>query len=427
MESAKAYIFYSSSAYFLNIWTSGRSSMSVFISFDSEESQLAYQLRDIMEKRGIECYLFVTERTYDLSTYQKITDAIHNSYALVAVVTNRPSSASVHQEIGYAMAKGTPVIVMLESGADDGILTHGREKEVFTRDDFQSSCEVVVKYLQTSVSKVAFAEDSTQFLEERKLIPVERSDFGRGGNALKLSDSRIQDLTLGSPAVLFSACPTKLFDEIPVTSPEYHRRLDNLPDIVISGCPIRFLGGERKTQLKQVTYYYESSTNFSRYLEMRSNGFVEHGVKAPLIYGFDPDGVGTRPFLHSCWTAAAFNAFLVFCKHHYEYHECAGDIDVFLSIRGASWLTLMGFGGRNNGVQYPEPWEIDWTTEPPTTETNSVSISRKIRIKDLSVEKIGVFVHKFANDIANVYGMDQALCYNTDGTINADLIPWMKY
>ena len=381
-----------------------------------------------MEKRGMECYLFVTERTYDLSTYQKITNAIHNSSALVAVVTNRPSSASVHQEIGYAMAKGISVVVMLESGADDGILTHDKEKEVFTRDDFQSSCETVGKYLQTNVSRVAFAEDSTQFLKERKLIPVKRSDFGQGGNALKLSNPRILDQTSGNPAILFSTCPTKLFDEIPVTSPEYHQWLDNLPVINISGCPIRFLGGERKTRLKQVTYYHESPTHFSRYLEMHSNGFVEHGVTAPLIYKFDPDDGGThRPFLHSCWTAAAFNAFLVFCKQHYEYHGYAGDIDVFLSIRGASWLTLMGFGGRNNGRQYVEPWKIDWGAEPPTTETNNVSISRKIGIKDLSIENISVFAHRFANDVANEYGLDHALCYNADGTINADLIPWMRY
>ena len=116
-------------------------SMKVFISYDTQDSLLAHQLRQILNDGGFEGYTFDVKPQYNSPLYEKIIREINDSNALVAIITARPSSASVHQEIGYAIAKNIPVVMMMEKDADDGVLTFSKEKEVFMNDDFESSCK----------------------------------------------------------------------------------------------------------------------------------------------------------------------------------------------------------------------------------------------------------------------------------------------
>ena len=65
----------------------------VFISFDSVDSQLAYQLKGILEDGGISCYLFDVTPRCGLSLAEKIMNEIDTSHALVAIIMDRSSSA----------------------------------------------------------------------------------------------------------------------------------------------------------------------------------------------------------------------------------------------------------------------------------------------------------------------------------------------
>ncbi len=122
--------------------------MNFFISFDSKDSQLAYTLRDKLIEKSIEGCLFDLDQKYDSTLYNKITTAINDSQALVAIITKDMCSPSVHEEIGYAVANKKSVIIMLEQDATDGALSHEREKEMFTKDDYENSCTRVLSYLE---------------------------------------------------------------------------------------------------------------------------------------------------------------------------------------------------------------------------------------------------------------------------------------
>ena len=126
--------------------------MNVFISYDTSESQLAYRLKDLLQRQDMQGYVFDANPQYNLSIDKKITDEINRSDALVAIITNGSHSASVHEEIGYALAKNISVIVMLEEGADDGVLSHVKDKEMFTRETFDLYCKRILEYLKTSKS-----------------------------------------------------------------------------------------------------------------------------------------------------------------------------------------------------------------------------------------------------------------------------------
>ena len=401
--------------------------MKVFISFDSLDSQLAYYLKQILEDKNISCYLFDSKPKYTLSIKEKITNEINNSTALVTILTENNKSPSVHQEIGYSIAMNIPVIVMMEENADDGILAHDREKEIFTRDDFTSSCHRVREYLQNEIPTVNTTGDSITFLEKRKLIQTDTDGFGTGGKAKKLNNPRIRANCVNDSAVLFSACPTKLLSDILVKSESYREWLKQFSSISVDGYPVRFLGSTEKIELNGVTYYHGDRNSYSQYSEIWTNGFVEQGFAAPLIYSgkLEPMPVTC---LNSCWVAGAFHAFLVFCKKHYKFHRYAGELTVLLSIRGADRLTLIGFGGKDvNNNAWPEPDRIHWHGPIPMTEERNISIPKKIKIQDLSGEYISQLAHRFADNIANAYGLDTALCYNHDDMINKDILTFYRF
>ena len=110
---------------------------------------MAVQLKNVLKTAGMYGYIFSLNQEYDSTLHDKITSAINDSQALVAILTKDSNSRSVHEEIGYAFAKERSVVIMLEEGAKDGVLSHEREQEYFTIENFTSSCEKVLHYLKT--------------------------------------------------------------------------------------------------------------------------------------------------------------------------------------------------------------------------------------------------------------------------------------
>ena len=396
--------------------------MTVFIGFDTNDSQLAHQLSSAMQKRGVDSYLFDLNPEYDSSLYNKITNAIKNSQAMVAIVSNGNCSPSVHQEIGYAMAKKIPVIVMLEKGANDGILSYGNEKEIFTRDDLEDSYRRILDYLDTSTLNVSGYNGHTSFLRERHLDSMD-SSFSMGGSAKNLQGKELKYDTRSPPAVLFSACPTKLLDNLPIISQEYSQWAKQFASIPMDGCNVRFLRGNRIPGLRKVRYYHESKEFYTRYLEILANGFVEQGFTYPLVRTYNDRRIGTNTMLNLCWITGALNAFLVFSRAHYTYHGYVGEIELILSIRHASKLVLMGFGGTTDtGTKWAEPSSINWGESLPTTDEMHIRIPQKILMQNLSDVTLSSIVRRFSNDIASAYEMDPDMCYNHNGTINSDML-----
>lgn len=117
--------------------------MKVFIShtFAEDDKGLGSKLQKILSEENIHGYLAERKKEYDLLIRDKIRKEIEKSDHMVAIVTNKAKeSASVNQELGYALREGIKPIIMLEENAKAGVLTHGIEPEEFTREKFDSSC-----------------------------------------------------------------------------------------------------------------------------------------------------------------------------------------------------------------------------------------------------------------------------------------------
>lgn len=399
--------------------------MKVFISFDTKDSQLAHTLRDCLKEKDIEGYLFDLDQKYDSTLHNKITTAINDSQALVAIITKDMYSPSVHEEIGYAIACKKSVIIMLEQNAIDGVLSHEREKEMFTKEDYENSCKRVLSYLEKLPKTTIKTSNKTfqTFLQKRYLLDENSSHFGINPNSEKLQSRFPYLADAEQPFVLFSASPTNLLDDIPVNSNVFEEWLEKFRTIELQDSRLVFHKGFKKIGLGTVSYFYNHPSEYSRYLEFNSNGFVEQGFTDPLIYPFTGSELPNAILLHLCWTSGAFLAFLLFYRKYCEYIAYDGEFDISLSIRNANLLTLMGFGGStDNNTTWSEPWTLDWDSSKPKTEKTNIQIKKHLNSNSLTDKKIKELTREFSDKIANAYGLEFALCYNHNGSINQKLL-----
>jgi len=126
----------------------------VFIShkFVKSDQKLALELRKELRENQIEGYLAESTREYELLIGDKIREAIDKSKFVVAILTkNSQTSASVNQELGYALGIKKPILFMVEKGVEHGVLTQGRDPEEFSRASFSNHCKPIVEYILDKV------------------------------------------------------------------------------------------------------------------------------------------------------------------------------------------------------------------------------------------------------------------------------------
>ena len=383
--------------------------MKTFISFADNDVQLMCQLKRMLKNKNIEAYVFCQNKEYELGLCEKITNAIDESDALIAIITKDNNSPSVHEEIGCAIGGNKLMIMMLEHGAKDGVLSHDREQERFTKDDFETSCKNIIKYLEEVRNRLVYTEQDSD-------------DFCVNESSKKLTNIASKYENEFPPNIhskmLFSACPPKLLRDVPIISSKYNLWL-NEQKIEINNSEIRILTGEQNFGNEKIMYYDRTEHGLFKYLEIHLNGFVEQGFTERFICRDITNFLDPRIALHSSFMAHRFWAFLTFCQMHYSYHKYKGDLDVFLSIKDANQLTFKEFEGSvQNNMKESEP-EIEYMSgKMPKTNEKNLQVTERIKITDLSESQIKNLTRKFANKIANAYGLKDALCYNSDGTLS---------
>lgn len=148
--------------------------MRVFIShtFSEDDISLAETMQKILAEDNVEGYLAEKQREYDLLIRDKIRKEIQNSDHMVAIVTNKAKeSASVNQELGYALREGIKPIIMLEENAKAGVLTHGIEPEEFTRENFTQHCKNVTSFILRKGNRIKLTDKEKEQLIENVYVP----------------------------------------------------------------------------------------------------------------------------------------------------------------------------------------------------------------------------------------------------------------
>lgn len=148
--------------------------MKVFIShtFAEDDQELAIKLQKILAEENIDGYLAEKKKEYDLLIRDKIRKEIENSDHMITIVTNKArESASVNQEIGYALREGIKPVIMLEENAKEGVLTHGIEPEEFTRENFEQHCKNVTSFILRKGNRIKLTDKEKEQLIESVYKP----------------------------------------------------------------------------------------------------------------------------------------------------------------------------------------------------------------------------------------------------------------
>lgn len=387
----------------------------IFIShtFTKDDQELGSRFAGYLSEKKMKGYLAEKEQEYVLLIGEKIKHEIRTSDCLVAIITSEGlKSASVHEEIGFAMGRNIPVILMVkETLKGGGVLIHGKELEYFNETNFESRSQKIIKYIQDNIRKKKSDMDESvkEFLLKRNLLDSEANNFCKNSQT-ELLEGTIQKSLLpnGTPFVLFSSYPCK-FTDIKVHGDEIDEFLKKFHHINIQDHPIRFLEGEKEIEMDSIVYRHRSRDRAVRkYLEFQKNGFVEQGFSYELIY--KAGNPVYQPILNNCWLTGAFWAFVKFCKLYYEGIKNVEEFDIIFSVRNCRDLKLLAYRENKKKGDFPSHNFV-----VPETERSNIRLLISSLEPDQMTDKIiASKAHEISNSVAHAYGLQNSTCYDHD-------------
>lgn len=122
--------------------------MEVFISHAFADEDLAFTLKNILLERGIRVFLAQEKQDFGTQLPDKILSALADSDYVVVIMTKKArESATVQKEIGIAIGKKIPIIIMSEGEPYVDPIIGNPEQEIFTRENFAEHCKKVRRFL----------------------------------------------------------------------------------------------------------------------------------------------------------------------------------------------------------------------------------------------------------------------------------------
>ena len=397
--------------------------MKVFIShaFGGGDEVLAGAFKDGLEEADIDGYLAEKTQRHDLMLSDKIRQEIDESDWLVAIITKQSyASASVHEEIGYALGKGVRVALMVEEGVKkNGVLVHGREYEVFTVPEFATHSRKMIKSISNSPRAAPFhytiREATKGFLEGRNILSVKTSNFAVNEQFPHLHSPLSDD---EKPVVLFTACPHDLRNNVDVTAPEFVEWVGATTGVTVDGRQTRVQGLDPNVDIGRLLAIDEHPSAHPRirvraYREFLSTGFFEFGTSYLF---FDRNKRGQIE-MHLCYIVGEFWSFLVQARLFYRKTGLDLPFSVFASIKNSDRLRLGNYG---NEVMRPSQYgRSSSNPRAPSTHHKNILLHYPFKsAREASDGEIARAARDAAKRVCNAYGETTPRCYNEDGSFS---------
>ena len=324
--------------------------MKVFIShaFGGGDEPLAGALKEDLAAAGLEGYLAEKTPRYDLPISDKIRQEIEESGWLVAIITGRShASASVHEEIGYALGRDVKVALMVEEGVEAaGVFAYGREYERFTVPRFGEHSRKVARSIANSPRPPPrphpLGEDARGLLRGRKILSPEASDFAQNEMLASLYNGPLGDDE--KPAFVFTAVPHNPGDYA-VTTDEFAGWVESVRRLEVQGHRIPVRETEQEIDIGALRVVKrQPGANPGRdllsYREFQSSGLFEYGT-SHVFLGRNNAGQLSLRLPHM---VGEFWGFVAYARSLYRKIGMQGRFTVLLSIRNSSGLALRDYG-----------------------------------------------------------------------------------
>ena len=408
--------------------------MRAFISHTFAESDvsLAVELSGALKAVGGSGYMAEEHLEYDLLIHEKIKSAIVDSDYLVAIITkNGQASPSVHEEIGYALGREVPVLIMLERGVEmRGVFAHGKEPEVFDRNQFDAHAGNVVDYMRrhyTGPRGRVGPEDGkagAALLKRRKMDDADSDKFAHN-EYYRLLYSRTMS-GHAKHAVLFTACPRRLETHADVADEAFEKWVNGRRNSAEPGNASLIRGQYVERDMDSLVFYDKRNgapdgPNVMSYCEFRNDGYFEMGTASRYTYR-----EGNEQALHLCHVIGDFGWFFEEVKKFYKKIDFDGPFDSLLSIGNSSGLVLGNLGNEALRADYYGSQEHrEMLGALRRSRRKNLQVSHGFDgVGDLTDARIRDAAHDAATKIAHAYGQKRAKCFDENGNFTQEL--WRK-
>lgn len=270
------------------------------------------------------------------------------------------------------------------------------------------------------------------FLRKRKLWDEEAPDFGSHMLSRTLCNARIMDARLPVPYLLFSVMPTDLTDMRldansddtlqwlksnangypPMSQVPLYRAIRHTPDI--DG--IAFIHETRRSGVP-------THQRTLRYTEFLDSGMFESGFSVPVFTARKVKGGPTLKVASLAGSVGYFWAILEFSRGFYRRFGYFGEVMAQVSATNVQGYALGGFGQKNSGEKWVEPYSERYEDPPVCRRKNFKLVARCVPVA-LEPGEISEKAFWLAQQISRAFGLTQVRCFDDDGTFNAAAMPY---
>ena len=382
---------------------------------------MANALKEDLSAAGLVGYLAEKTQRYDLMISDKIRQEIDESDWLVAVITKRSQeSASVHEEIGYALGRGVRVALMVEKGVKEGgVLVYGREQEVFVPQEFGAHSKKMAASIRSAPRPAPrpdpVGEDARRLLEGRRILSAEAVDFAQNDHYSRLYNGAVPDDK--KPAFLFMALPHDPGEYADVTTAEFGEWTESVRHIEVEGhrIPVRETWRKIDVGTLHLTQRYPRANigkDVLTYREFQNNGFLEYGT-SHLFLGRNDQGVLS---MYLWYMVAEFWGFIAYARSFYQKIGMKGRFTILLSIKNSSDLALVNIGDEAADFSWMYTSGLSTVSKSPQTARRNIQVSHALASADvLGDAEIADAVQRAAKTVCNAYGVSAPSCYDDDG------------
>ena len=397
--------------------------MKVFIShaFGGADEPLANALKEDLGAAGIGGYLAERTPRYDLPISDKIRREINESDWLVAVITGRShASASVHEEVGYALGRGVKVALMVEEGVEvAGVFTYGREYAKFSVPKFGEHSSRMAKFIAGFPCPVpprpAIRDATKRFLEGRNVLSSSPDNFAVNEHFCHLHSLLPDD---EKPAVLFTACPHDLDGNADVTAPEFAEWVEATASVEVDGQQVRVPGLEPHVDIGRMLAIDWSprappGRNILTYRVFQSNGLFEFGTSHLF---FTRNNRGNME-MHLCYLVGEFWSFLAQARLFYRKIGLDSPFTAFVSVRNSDCFHLGNYG--DEALRPPSRRSVPSGRYSPATHRRNISLRHAFGpARKATDEEIARAARDTARKVCNAYGETTPRCYDEGGSFS---------
>ena len=383
------------------------------------DTHLAQTLERELGAAGIDGYLAEKTLRYDLLIHDKIRRAIDESAWLVAVITRAAQrSASVHEEIGYALGRGKNVIVMLEEGVkESGVLIYGKEPEVFSPRRFSEHAQKVARFIRDAPLPDAplperLSHSAKQLLDDRKILLEVSDGFAKNRHFGRLYSGAIPDTE--KPAVLFTVCPHELGKHVDVTTAEFAEWAKGIKHVNADGHRIPVREHDPEIDLGSLTIIERQprappGRDIRSYYEFQDSGLFERG--SSLLYV--DQNHRNELYLRLCFLIGNFWGSLLHARLFYQKIGLKGPFTALLSIRNSSKLALGNYGDEATDSNWHYDRRLSFSPDDPRTGRRHIRLTRPLgSVREMTDREIANAAREMACKICNAYGQRSPKCYS---------------